>query len=137
RPPPRSGISECFYSGGGASLFQRRMLQRLLAVSDAYAPFYWEDVEWGWRARKQRYRALFCADSVVHHRQRATVNRFYSQGEIESVVERNRVLFQLRNCTGCGSLESLFDEITRLPEPAVQYLLRPAVMLSTARVRLW
>ncbi len=134
---PGPGVAECFYSGGGASLFQRRLLARLAAVCEAYDPFYWEDVEWGWRARKMGYRVLLCAESVAHHRHRATIGRHYQPEEIETTVERNRLLFQLRNMTAAGSLDRLFEEIARLPRPAMRHFLDRPVMASCLRVRLW
>ena len=104
---------------------------------DAYNPFYWEDVEWGWRARKMGYRVLFCAESVVHHRHRATIGKHYQPDEIEATVERNRLLFQLRNLTAAGSLDRLFEEIARLPRPAMRHFLERSVIASCLRVRLW
>ena len=134
---PGPGVSECFYAGGGASLFQRRVLVRLAAASGPYDPFYWEDVEWGWRARKMGYRVLFCAESVVHHRHRATIGKHYEPDEIETTVERNRLLFQLRNMTAAGSPGRLFEEIARLPRPAMRHFLKRSVIASSLRVRLW
>jgi len=87
---PTSGVAAPnFYSGGGASLFQRRLLRSLLDDS-AYAPFYWEDVEWGWRARKLGYESTFCPGSVAHHTRRSTVARYYSPAEVERIVRRKR-----------------------------------------------
>jgi GT2 family glycosyltransferase len=57
--PQSSDIVDSFYAGGGASLFQTRLLHRFLDVA-AYDPFYWEDVEWGWRARKLGLCVRFC-----------------------------------------------------------------------------
>jgi hypothetical protein len=87
-------------------------LARLLDEG-AYAPFYWEDVEWGWRARKLGYENVFCASSKVHHTQRATIGKLYGSEEVDRVVQRNRLLFQLRNLTTAGSLEAVFDEMAR------------------------
>lgn len=83
---PQSGVTAGhFYSGGGASMFQRRLLHSLLA-SAVYSPFYWEDVEWGWRARcrhllrhppwdgcgitLRRYRTKNCWDDARSERRR-------------------------------------------------------------------
>jgi len=109
---PESGETvEGFYAGGGASLFQRPLLARLARVR-AYDPFYWEDVEWGWRARALGYRSLFCAASLAHHTQRATVNRHYAAGEVARIVQRNRILFQLRNMDS-GDVARALDEAAR------------------------
>jgi MoaA/NifB/PqqE/SkfB family radical SAM enzyme/GT2 family glycosyltransferase len=127
---------ENFYAGGGASLFQASLLRRFLEPS-AYAPFYWEDVEWGWRARKLGYRCLFCPQSVAHHRQQATIRRCYSAGDIETVLERNRLMFQLRNLTSAGSLDRVVAEIARSPKAVVNDFMGAPMRWKVARGRLW
>jgi GT2 family glycosyltransferase len=126
---------ESFYAGGGASLFQRRVLASLLTA--AYDPFYWEDVEWGWRARRLGYRVLFCPASIARHTQRATISRHFTPDEVERVIERNRLLFQLRNMTESGSAEQLFCELSRLPEASLRWLRRPRISAGIAATRLW
>jgi MoaA/NifB/PqqE/SkfB family radical SAM enzyme/GT2 family glycosyltransferase len=125
-----------FYAGGGASLFQKRVLERILDAS-VYAPFYWEDVEWGWRARKLGYSCVFCPASLAHHTQRGTISRCYPAGQIETTIERNRLLFQLRNFTSAGSLERVMEQIARLPEPAAHSFLAAHTRWKIAAGRLW
>jgi len=125
-----------FYAGGGASLFQTRLLRSLLDVS-AYDPFYWEDVEWGWRARKLGYQSWFCPGSVAHHTRRSTIGRHYSPGEVERIIRRNAFLFQLRNLTSAGSLQRVIDEIARAPEATAEYFLAASTRRSIARGRFW
>lgn len=134
---PRSAKpAPTFYAGGGASLFQKRLLQRVLDAS-VYAPFYWEDVEWGWRARKLGYDCVFCPGSVAHHTQRATISRCYQPEEVEATIERNRLLFQLRNFTSAGSMERVLEGIARLPEPAARFFWAARTRWKIARGRLW
>ena len=135
RIPSTAAVTACFYAGGGASLFQRPALLRLAAASAAYAPFYWEDVEWGWRARKLGYRVLFCPASQVRHRHRATIGKLYTPDEIECISARNRLLFQLRNLTAAGSLARAFEEIARLP--GAEHFTRRAVRRGVVLARLW
>jgi GT2 family glycosyltransferase len=85
-----------FYGGGGASLFRTRLLRRLLNAS-VYDPFYWEDVEWGWRARKLGYDSWCCPSSIAYHTRRSTIGRHYPVETVESIIRRNGLLFQLRN----------------------------------------
>ncbi|HEV2446054.1 MAG TPA: SPASM domain-containing protein, partial [Candidatus Sulfopaludibacter sp.] len=125
-----------FYAGGGASLFQKRLLRRVLDAS-VYAPFYWEDVEWGWRARKLGYDCLFCPSSLAHHTQRATISRCYPAERVQETIERNRLLFQLRNFTSTGSLERVIESIAQLPEPAARFFCAARTRWKIARGRLW
>jgi MoaA/NifB/PqqE/SkfB family radical SAM enzyme/GT2 family glycosyltransferase len=134
---PQSGETVAgFYAGGGASLFQTRLLRRFARVS-AYYPFYWEDVEWGWRARKLGYCSLFCAYSVAHHTRRSTIDRHYRAAEVDRVLERNRFLFQLRNLTTAGSLKRVREELARSPDALAGYFLRSSTLWKIACGRLW
>jgi MoaA/NifB/PqqE/SkfB family radical SAM enzyme/GT2 family glycosyltransferase len=134
--PTRRDAVEHFYAGGGASLFRARLLRQMLR-SAIYDPFYWEDVEWGWRARKLGYRSMFCAASVVRHRQGATISRCYSAAKIEGVLERNRLLFQLRNFTTAGSLEAAIAAIARSPGEIAEFFTAPRTLSAIVRGRLW
>lgn len=125
-----------FYAGGGASLFRTRLLRKFLDAA-VYDPFYWEDVEWGWRARKLGFESWFCPASRAHHTRRGTIARHYSADEVESIVRRNALLFQLRNFTATGSLDQAIAEIARAPERIAAHFLAPATRWSIARGRLW
>ncbi len=127
---------ESFYAGGGASLFRRHALGSVLARR-AYAPFYWEDVEWGWRARKLGFRTILCPSSLAHHRQRSTIRRFHPPEEIETVLLRNRFLFQLRNFTTLAPVEPVFEAIARAPEPVVRFFQSRDAFIQVACGRIW
>jgi GT2 family glycosyltransferase len=134
---PRTGRTrDTFYAGGGASLFRACVLRSLLDVS-AYQPFYWEDVEWGWRARKLGLRAVFCPDSVACHTRRSTIARRYTAQEIEMALRRNRLLFQLRNLTGKGLAGRALDEAARSPGLVADAFLEWPTLWKIARGRWW
>ena len=107
------------YAGGGASLFNRRILKRLISGRDPYQPFYWEDVEWGVRAWINGYEVLFCPTSVCWHHHRATVGKCYRSMAVERIFSRNRLQFELRNLPGTASAPALMRRIRRLA-PASQ-----------------
>jgi GT2 family glycosyltransferase len=125
-----------FYAGGGASMFRTPLLRRLLDAS-AYDPFYWEDVEWGWRARKLGYDSWYCPGSMAYHTQRSTIGRHYPAETVERIIRRNGLLFQLRNFTTVGSLERVIEEIARAAEPIGAHFLAPATRWKVARGRFW
>ena len=99
------------YAGGGSSLFQRTLLARFLGSREPYYPFYWEDVEWGARARMDGFQILFCPASKVWHQRRATISKFHNTEEIERIFERNAFQFQLRNLSRLGSIEKLYAKL--------------------------
>ena len=96
-PEPHSEVRSGLYAGGGSSLFDAKLLRLFVADSQAYAPFYWEDVEWGLRAWRNGLQTLFHPGSIAWHRHRATVSKFYSPKAIRRIAARNALLFELRN----------------------------------------
>lgn len=80
------------YAGGGASLFQKELLSKLLEPLGLYEPFYWEDVNWGIRAQQLGYQVLYVPQAIAHHQHRATVSRFFSAQTIQQMFERNALL---------------------------------------------
>ncbi|HEY0613766.1 MAG TPA: glycosyltransferase [Candidatus Elarobacter sp.] len=88
------------YPSGGSSLLRRQYFERLQNRRDPYAPFYWEDAEWGLRAWREGYEVLFCPESRAHHHHRATIGRFFAREDVERIFERNAMQFTLRNLLG-------------------------------------
>jgi hypothetical protein len=73
----------------------------------------------------------------VRHRRRATISRYYSAAEVEGVLERNRLLFQLRNFTSAGSLEAAMAAIARVPDEIAEFFTAPRTVAAIVRGRLW
>lgn len=113
-PEDDSTVRGTLYAGGGASLFNRNVLQRLISTFDPYYPFYWEDVEWGFRAWAKGYEVLFCPSSKCWHHHRATVGKFYSPEEIDRVFARNGMQFELRNLLGTRNTMQQMKRIIRM-----------------------
>ena len=122
-------------ASGGAGLFRTALLRRYVRAGRVYDPFYWEDVEWGVRAQRDGYRVLFCPDARAEHRHRATTARFYPLAEIERVVERNRILFDLRNAVTGFDAATLLQRVCDLPYESQRQLAAPGVALSTLAAR--
>ena len=90
------------YPGGGSSLCRTAPLRRYVRGSVDYAPFYWEDADWGARAWADGWEVLFCPLSHAWHHHRGTVARYYGPAEVERVIARNALLFDLRHAwSGC------------------------------------
>ena len=125
-------------ASGGAALFRTTPLRRYLRDSTIYDPFYWEDVEWGVRARQDDYRVVFCPAARAHHRHRATTTRFYAPAEIERILERNRILLDLRNAVTRNGAEWLLQRVCDQPYASQRELAGLAVaarVLRNARAR--
>ena len=121
---------------GGATLFRTSPLSRYVAQSRCYDPFYWEDIEWGARARRDGYSILLCPASHVFHRHRASTTRFYSPTEIDRIVARNRLLFDARNRATPFDLDWLMNRICDLSYESQRELAAGRVAVETFRTRM-
>lgn len=92
-------ITEVLFACGGAAAYDRSLWLALGGLDPLYAPFYWEDVDLSWRARKRGWRILHVPSSVVHHEHSATIGARFDLRGVRVVYERNRLLFQWKNLT--------------------------------------
>ncbi|HSB13923.1 MAG TPA: glycosyltransferase [Bryobacteraceae bacterium] len=136
-PEDEETVRGSLYAGGGASLFRKALLRRFLARRDPYAPFYWEDVEWGVRAWRAGYEVLFAPKSRVRHRRRATVSRYYKDHEIDRIFRRNQIQFMLRNRFDDGDAHRLLAGLVKEDPTTQAAILKPGncLRLLWARVR--
>jgi GT2 family glycosyltransferase/glycosyltransferase involved in cell wall biosynthesis len=125
--PPEGSARPTLCASGGAGLFRTALLRRYARASRCYDPFYWEDVEWGVRAQRDGYRVVFCPSARASHRHRATTARFYSREAIERVVERNRILFDLRNAASGSDITTLLQRVCDQPYASQRELAAPRV----------
>ncbi|HCC57527.1 MAG TPA: hypothetical protein DEQ47_09725 [Solibacterales bacterium] len=125
-----------FYAGGGASLFRRELLARLAQNCSIYAPFYWEDVEWGACAWRLGYESLYCPTSKAWHGHRQTNRRFFSEPEIDRILRRNRLIFHLRNGRCPESLEQLRELLRQSDGDSLAEILRMRSIFKIAFGRL-
>jgi len=118
-------------ASGGAGLFRTALLRRYARDARGYDPFYWEDVEWGLRAQREGFRVLYCPAARARHRHRATTARFYTAQEIARIVERNRLLFELRNAVTENGAERLLERVCDQPYASQRELASPVVAATT------
>jgi len=131
RAPEGDAVRGHLYAGGGASLFRTALLRRYAARTRAYAPFYFEDADWGVQAAREGYAVKFCPASRARHRHRATIGRCYGPAEIARIVRRNQLLFEARHGFG-GRARMLAGE----PASTRRELTTPAT-LATAMWCRW
>jgi GT2 family glycosyltransferase/glycosyltransferase involved in cell wall biosynthesis len=134
-PGTSSAPRDSLCASGGAGLFRTAPLRRYVRDSVVYDPFYWEDVEWGVRAWQDGYRVVFCPAARARHRHRATTARFYSPSEIDRIVERNRVLFDMRNAVTRNSGAWLLQRVCDQPYASQRELAGLAVAAQVLRQR--
>lgn len=84
------------YGSGGCSLYDTAKLQALGKIDEAYEPAYVEDLDIGYRAWQRGWPSVYVARAVVEHRHRATTSRYYSEEQLEEVLEVNYLKFLAR-----------------------------------------
>jgi len=86
------------YASGGGSFFRRRTFAALGGFDPAFAPYYWEDVDLGWRAWRHGYRILYDPRRRLDHDHQGTIGAL-PPGSVRRVYRRGQRLFVLRNQT--------------------------------------
>lgn len=87
----------CAYGGGGSSAFDRRKFLALGGFDDLLRPFYLEDTDLGYMAWKRGWKVLYQPNSHVWHEHRGTIGKTFSKAYIDSVLEKNFLLFTWKN----------------------------------------
>jgi GT2 family glycosyltransferase len=128
-----------FFASGGSMLVRRDAFLALGGFADAFLPYYYEDVDLGWRAwRRGRWIALE-PRSLVTHRRGGSIQATQKPFAVRVIRKRNRFLLVWRNL-----LEPrwfYFSHLGWLPIHLLGTMLRadPSVLLgflaALARVR--
>ena len=87
------------WASGGSGAFRKPLWEDLGGLNEIFRPFYWEDVDLGYRAWKQGYEILWEPSSIVHHQHEAVIGSHFSKNYINMISERNRLLFIWKNIT--------------------------------------
>lgn len=85
------------YPVGCCFLCPRAAFLELQGYDDAFAPFFWEDVDLGYRAWSRGWRTVHVPGAACDHEGSATLKERRTLEERERVSFRNRVLFHLKN----------------------------------------
>lgn len=95
----RQGVTEVapvLYPNGCAAVCRRSMLEELGGFDEAYSPFYWEDVDLGYRAWKRGWRSLYSPQALVYHQHSASIAKLDAK-RTDMIKARNSLLFIWRN----------------------------------------
>jgi GT2 family glycosyltransferase len=102
-PPAAAGeLRGIAFACGGALLCRREEFLALDGFSLLLAPFYWEDVDLGWRARRAGRAIAECGDARVLHEHARTIGRL-APARVRRVYERNRLLLTWLHLAGAGA----------------------------------
>ncbi len=85
---------------GGSGAFRRSIWNQLGGMDTIYNPFYWEDIDLSYRARKAGWKIIFESESMVdHYHEEGKIKQEFSQVDVKRIVYRNQFIFIWKNVT--------------------------------------
>lgn len=84
------------WASGGSAIFKRSIWDKLGGMKSIYAPYYWEDIDIGYRAWKMGYKIIWNNNSLVHHKHESTSKKI-NQKYVNMIKQRNELLFTWMN----------------------------------------
>jgi len=92
--------SDTAWVSGGSGAFRRSMWNTLGGMDTLYNPFYWEDIDISYRARKAGWKILFEPKSVVgHYHEEGKIKQEYTATDVKRISYRNQFIFIWKNVT--------------------------------------
>ena len=114
-PIPGEDLTYVLYGSGGCSLYDAVMLRRLGGMDESFAPVYVEDLDIGYRAWQRGWPSVYVAGAVLEHRHRTTSSRYFSEEELEEILEINYLRFLARAVSSPRLFRRLWkDALVRL-----------------------
>lgn len=107
--PDQIGRKHVFHASGGCCLIDKSKFMALGGFDELYSPFYYEDVDLSWRAKKAGWLVIHDKRAVIHHQGSKTVSSLYSQTHKNVVYWRNHILFLWKNIREPALRESFFN----------------------------
>lgn len=84
------------WASGGSAIFRRNIWDKIGGLNEIYAPFYWEDIDLGYRAWKMGYKVIWDHQSKVIHEHESTSKNIRPQ-YLTLIKQRNELLFNWVN----------------------------------------
>lgn len=92
--------ADTFWISGGSSIVQREIFMKLGGFDSLFNPFYWEDIDLSYRARKSEFNLRFEPKSIVEHRHtEGSIKKHYGDFQIKTIAYRNQFIFIWKNIT--------------------------------------
>lgn len=92
-------FGETAWAEGGACIIDRGKFLKLGGFDPLYSPFYWEDIDLSYRAKKAGYKIIFDPQIKVNHHHESTIGKFFDRKIIIKIAFRNQLIFHWKNLT--------------------------------------
>lgn len=101
------------FASGGQAAFSRAKWLELGGMDLLYKPFYWEDVDMGYRAWKRGWQIIWDPKcKCVHDHQKSVVASNFTHEFVKATAQRNQFLFIWKNI---HSPKLMLSHLLRLP----------------------
>lgn len=85
---------------GGSSAFRKTYWDKLHGLDLLYNPFYWEDIDLGYRGLKSGYKLVFEKKSIVRHEHESgAIKTKFTSKHVQKIAYRNQFIFVWKNIT--------------------------------------
>lgn len=112
---------DTLWASGGSSAFNKKIWDKLGGLNEIYNPFYWEDLDISYRARKSGYKVLFDPSiTVVHEHEKGSIKKKFTPSQIKRIAFRNQFIFVWIN----SSFRTLLSHFLWLPYHILNAVLR-------------
>jgi hypothetical protein len=95
-PLPGEDLTYVLYGSGGCSLYDAAKLREMGGMDEAYQPAYVEDLDIGYRAWQRGWPSVYVAGARLEHRHRATSSRYFSEEQLDDILDINYLKFIAR-----------------------------------------
>ncbi len=113
-------LGENGWAEGGACIIDKKKFEKLGGFDSVYSPFYWEDIDLSYRARKAGYKIIFDPSILVQHHHESTIGKYFSKDFVKTIAFRNQFLFMWKNAT----IKEKFAHFLFLPFNLCYYLFK-------------
>ena len=117
-----TGPMRTLYGAGCALLVRRDRFRALGGFANAFAPYYYEDTDLGWRAWRRGWESVVEPRSRADHSRRGSIAQTQPAEQVRAIRRRNRFLLVWRNLVDPEQLRR--THLAPLPGHLVGALLR-------------
>ncbi len=105
------------WAEGGSSLFRKSMWRLLGGFDIAYSPFYWEDVDLGYRARLRGWESVFDPAIRVDHQHGGTTTAHFHTDQVKSIAYQHQLYFTKKFAKGAQKVAYYLYLLKRMLGP--------------------
>jgi GT2 family glycosyltransferase len=111
RENPDISFGETGWAEGGSCVIRRSMFEELGGFDEAYAPFYWEDVDLSYRAKARGWKVLFDPRILVEHHHESTISSYFARSRIMQISKKNQRYFTRKFASPWQRFQMYFWEL--------------------------